>query len=588
MAAKTVGTRFLTRLRVAGQQFEDPTVERVLAPSRLFLALTSLSAWYLQAPIPAPFSNIAFWLLVGYSAHAMLLVVLLPSKQAKRGYVLWCHLSDILWPSAVCLFTDSPNSFFFVLFLFAMIGSAFRWGFSETMATAEISVAVLLVEALGVTYGPAPLRKLLYTQLSMSRVVMRCGFLVLSGFLLGFLAETEKELRAEIALSNSLLSFARTGARLNEVVQAVFVSLSRVFGSPQIYDVVWQPSSGRAYRWELSSATPAQVRVADLPPHDHAAAVMAEYPHAFCIWHTPVGAPRHAALDQEGQRIEWARHDPTSLPVSDSVLAVSHEFGGDWCGRLVVLNPQFGRRHERELRFAQNIVRQLAPAIYSVYLFRRLRSQAGATERARVARELHDTAIQSLISIEMQVDVLRRRNGTKPEISSDLQRIQELLRQEILNLRELIQTMRPVDIGPKQFLDFVAQLVERFSRDTGVEARFLSELQEVTMPAATCRELARVVQEGLVNIRKHSGARSALVRFATQNGSWKLVIDDDGRGFPFTGRYTLNELDGSRHGPAVIKERVRAVGGDMVIESTPGRGARLEITVPQKGRAAHG
>ena len=216
------------------------------------------------------------------------------------------------------------------------------------------------------------------------------------------------------------------------------------------------------------------------------------------------------------------------------------------------------------------------------------RSRAGAVERARVARELHDTVIQSLISIEMQIDVLRRRGTHDSQLPSELQRVQGLLRQEVLNLRELMQTMRPPDVGPHQLLDFIAQLVERFSRDTGVATRFVSELQEVTLPAATCRELARVVQEALVNVRKHSGAQSAMVHFGSQSGAWKLVIDDDGKGFPFTGRFSLTELDDLRRGPTVIKERVRAVGGDMVLESSPGHGSRLEITIPQKGTESYG
>jgi signal transduction histidine kinase len=69
---------------------------------------------------------------------------------------------------------------------------------------------------------------------------------------------------------------------------------------------------------------------------------------------------------------------------------------------------------------------------------------------------------------------------------------------------------------------------------------------------------------------------------------WKLVIDDDGHGFPFAGRFTLTELDEYRRGPTVIKERVRAIGGDLVIESTPGHGSRLEITIPQKGYESYG
>jgi signal transduction histidine kinase len=233
------------------------------------------------------------------------------------------------------------------------------------------------------------------------------------------------------------------------------------------------------------------------------------------------------------------------------------------------------------------VLRQIAPALYSVYLLWGFRRRAGATDRARVARELHDTTIQSLIGIEMQVDVLRRRSSDG-HLSSELERIQVLLRQEVLNLRELMQAMRPVDVSPHQFLDFIADLVERFSRDTGISVRFISELQEVTLPAGTCRELVRIVQESLVNIRKHSGAQSAVVRFGSQDGLWKLVINDDGKGFPFAGRLTLTELDAIRRGPAVIKERVRAIGGDMVMESTPGHGSRLEITIPQKGYESYG
>ncbi len=68
----------------------------------------------------------------------------------------------------------------------------------------------------------------------------------------------------------------------------------------------------------------------------------------------------------------------------------------------------------------------------------------------------------------------------------------------------------------------------------------------------------------------------------------EAVVNDDGHGFPFSGRLSIAELDGIRGGPAVIKERVRAVGGDMVIESTPGQGSRLEITIPQKGYESYG
>ena len=104
----------------------------------------------------------------------------------------------------------------------------------------------------------------------------------------------------------------------------------------------------------------------------------------------------------------------------------------------------------------------------------------------------------------------------------------------------------------------------------------------MTIPSRVCNEVARIVQEALVNIRKHSGARNVIVRFDSQDGNWKLVIDDDGKGFDFAGRLTHAQLEASRQGPLVIKERVRSIGGELAVESASGRGARLEITFPQK------
>ena len=583
--------RFLSRLQAPGLGCEDSRVERVLAFSRLFLALTSLIAWQIHPVATGPYYHFGRFVLMGYLAHSLVLLALLRiHRMPTRGFVLWAQVSDVAWPTLLCLFADAPNSIFFIFFLFAMLAAAFRWGFVETMATAMISAGLLLFQAAVVAHGPAVLQRM-FTSMEAPRIIMRCGFLLMTGFLLGFLAEGEKEMRAEIDLTNRLLSQARVGGRFAAALHDALIELGRVFDSQQVYEIVSQSSTGRVFKWVSSTSAEQFAEAREIAPAQQASEIMRGYPHTFYMQSTgQKPSSRIAALDEEGRRLEPSQlqHLPMPVPGAHSVLVVSHEMGRDWTGRFVVVNAYVGRRRERELRFAQNVLRQVGPVLYSVYLFRRFRSRAGAVERARVARELHDTVIQSLISIEMQIDVLRRHGTNDSQLTLELQRIQDLLRQEVLNLRELIQTMRPPDVGPHQFLDFIAQLVERFSRDTGIAAQFVSELQEVTLPAATCRELARVVQEGLVNIRKHSGAQSAMVRFGSQNGSWKLVIDDDGKGFPFAGRFTLSELDDFRRGPTVIKERVRAVDGDMVIESNPGHGSKLEITVPQKGNESYG
>ena len=582
--------RFLTRLRATGLRYENPRFERVLAISRVFLGGTALLVELLHPLALEPYNQYLILLLLVYCVQSLgFLIWELMNPDPRAAFVRLMQLSDVFWPIALCLFADPPNSLVFVFFLFALMTTAFRFGLYETVLTSLVSVVLLLLQEAVVAYGPEQLSRLLYTPIGWSRLVLRCGFLLMSGFLLGYLAEREKELRAEIALTNHLLSQARVGNRLKEALAAASAELARVFGGEQVYEIVTQAGSGRLYRWDIKPLAEPIQEIRELGADECESALMEEYPHTFYMRREKHGRVAIDAIDDEGRRLNPSELRALPMPVGavESVLAVKLEVGREWSGRFVLVNGRLGWNRERELRFAQNVLGQVAPALYSIYLYRRLRSRAGAMERARVARELHDTAIQSLISIEMRVDVLRRRANGQPQ-SAELGHIQKLLREEVLNLRELMQSMRPMEIGSHQFLDFLVQLVERFRSDTGVDARFVSELEEVTLPASACRELARVVQEGLVNVRKHSGAQSVYVRFGAQNGLWRLVIDDDGHGFPFSGRLTLTELDDLHRGPAVIKERVRAIGGDMVIESSPGHGSRLEITVPQKGYEFYG
>jgi signal transduction histidine kinase len=248
--------------------------------------------------------------------------------------------------------------------------------------------------------------------------------------------------------------------------------------------------------------------------------------------------------------------------------------GDQWFARLVLIDARIGERRERELRFAESLARQATSALYSLFLIRRLRSRAGAMERARVARELHDGAIQSLISAEMRADVLRRRaeRGTEG-LAPELAELQHLLRREVLNLRELMQQMRPVDLTPEQLLDYIADTVDRFRRDTGIEASFVSDLQDVNLSPHI----------------KHSKATHAIVGITRrESGALLLAISDNGRGFEFEGLISPEELANTTKGPTIIKERVRGIGGQLSIESIPGRGSRLEITLPPKGKSAHG
>ena len=571
---------------------EEQRVERALATARVIVALTSLVAVHVDPTDPAKYRHIAYIVLLFFTAWSAVVSAALRWRRANRLFVQIIHVGDVLWPSLLCLYTDGADSPFFTLYLFALLSAAFRWGLWETAATSLASVGVLGLESLMLVKGPTSWRDLEFGDLEINKFIIRCVYLLLAGLMIGYLAESEKELRAENGLITRMLSRIRVDYGLANSLTTVMTGVRDVFRGERTLVFARDVNSGRAFLWQTQGdATEARAFVRELQASDVERYAPAQAPAAFFLTQAGrIGQAQYAAMDRDGRRVREFPQMAMDIPNEASgMLSLAFTFGQEWAGRFIVLNPHLGRDMNAELRFAQNIVRQVGPALYSVYLLRRLRTRAGAIERARVARELHDGAIQSLIAVEMQVDVIRRQAvGESARLAAELARVQHLLQQEVINLRELMQQMRPMDMGPQQFLDFLADIVDRFRRDTGISVRFVTDLQEVTLTPKVCRELARVVQEGLINVRKHSGARNALVRFASENNHWVLMIDDDGKGFDFTGRRNMVELDTIRRGPATIKERIRSIGGELIIQSTPGEGSRLEITLPKKGHASYG
>jgi signal transduction histidine kinase len=259
--------------------------------------------------------------------------------------------------------------------------------------------------------------------------------------------------------------------------------------------------------------------------------------------------------------------------------------GSDWGGRLVLVDSECEGPRAEALRFAQRVVHELGGVVQSRFVLGRMRARIGAMERARIARELHDGTIQSLVAVEMEVNVVRRRaDQAGLALAGDLARVQGLLRSEILELRDTMERLKPIEIAPEQLVGFLDTTVARFGRDSGIRAIFDCAVEDVDLAPRVCREIGRIVQEALQNVRKHSGAQEVLVRFGRAPAGWRLVVDDDGQGFPFDGTLSHSELGEGRKGPYVIKERVRALGGEMTIVSSPGAGARLEILLPREAR----
>jgi signal transduction histidine kinase len=567
--------------------------ERVLSTARLVVAVCCFVGVHFQFGIAGRGAGTAHALLLVYLLHSFLAAILARVyRDCAPGFLLFIHTTDVLWPVAISLFTGGPSSPYFFLFAFALFGASYRWGLNETLATASASVGLFLFEGDVVTSRLGTRLHLLAGTFDLAIFILQSMGLLTAGVLLGYLAEREKTLRSRTLQIGRLIQKANPEAGVKETLEEVLRAILTLFDASCIEAALSDLSSGRAYVCEVRHSRetgPQKFRVTEL---DALTRERYFFPTPGQSWYLRElhkgGGHRLLALDSKGRRLDNVPDSFSESFVSErqfrSLLAVTFVLGQNWCGRVYLTDLRNSTNLESDLRFLQSLVGEVAPAAHRVYQLWAHRSRARAIERARVGRDLHDGVIQSLIALEMQVDALRRQAaGVSPEAVEHLAQVRNLLRQEVINLRELMQRLRLDDLEPRQLLASVAETVERFERETGIHAHFRSDVETVAFPPRVAREVAQIVHEGLANVRKHSGAQNVHVSLGVEQDVWKLVIEDDGRGFEFSGRLTEAELDQDRRGPQVIRERVRFLKGQLAIESQPGHGSRLEVRFAGKG-----
>ncbi len=265
-------------------------------------------------------------------------------------------------------------------------------------------------------------------------------------------------------------------------------------------------------------------------------------------------------------------------------------------GAAVLLALSFAPRGEMALEWvalgAAGVA--LPAALLKRYLDRRLshtlrhnviiRSQAqGAreAERQRIAADFHDGPLQSFISFQMRLEIIRKLLGRDIEAArQELTQLQELCKTQVSDLRSFVRSMRPPDEGVSLPAS-LSRMVDQFQRDTGIQTSFASHNQ-IHDPAETevSLELLQIVRETLHNVQKHSGATRMALSLGMRDHTIEIRAEDNGAGFPFSGSFSLEELELLRLGPASIKRRVRMLNGEMQIDSRPGQGATLEIRIP--------
>ncbi|MCS7220345.1 MAG: sensor histidine kinase [Anaerolineae bacterium] len=203
---------------------------------------------------------------------------------------------------------------------------------------------------------------------------------------------------------------------------------------------------------------------------------------------------------------------------------------------------------------------------------------AVARERERISQELHDGIAQLLGYLHLRVQAARRAlvAGRLSEAALTLQQLERLAETAYSEVREAVLGLRLASVPDME--EAIREYIEHFQARWNVNVEWaIKDPQALRLSPLVELQLLRVLQEALTNVRKHAQARQAHITLQADDGWMVMTVEDDGIGFD------PEEIRMGHFGLRLMRERCESVGGSLRVESTPGRGTRIEARLPLKG-----
>jgi signal transduction histidine kinase len=289
----------------------------------------------------------------------------------------------------------------------------------------------------------------------------------------------------------------------------------------------------------------------------------------------PIGRHMSAEAETPAEVLDGARRLEVE---ARAALLAPLSFRGQLLGAIVALDrleegPDFYAEDERLLYAAAASAAIAVATVQSMTEERlRLSLMTAERERARWARELHDSVLQGLgsrrvmLSSALKSGEWERLAGAVEEALGDVAR-------DIDELRALISELRPATLDQLGLRAALEDLAERVGHGAEIELVAELEVDAARLDPELETAVYRLVQEALNNVAKHAGAASAHLQVRSSDNHLTVLISDDGKGFD-------PSAETSGFGLAGMRERVALAGGELQIESQPGAGTRVRASVP--------
>jgi PAS domain S-box-containing protein len=203
-------------------------------------------------------------------------------------------------------------------------------------------------------------------------------------------------------------------------------------------------------------------------------------------------------------------------------------------------------------------------------------------ERARIARDLHDDMGQKLALLTIDIEQLRRRGSLTEDAADHVRQISDRAAEIAGDMHRLSYQLHPTKLEALGLVPSIQSVCRDVSTQHDLQVEFRHQFVPPDLDPEISLCLFRIVQESLRNVVRHSGSRRAFVDVNGANGELRLHIADQGKGF---------DVDGTARaglGLVSMRERVKFVGGEIVVRSAPSAGTRIGVRVPYAAARADG
>jgi len=257
----------------------------------------------------------------------------------------------------------------------------------------------------------------------------------------------------------------------------------------------------------------------------------------------------------------WGWHLTTTIPLRDARGEITGIVG---VSRDITAHKQM-EETLRENLVHQTVARQLI--------------DSQEQERQRIAGELHDDLGQNLLIVKNQLLLALRAATTSRDPRKDIELALGLVSQSLQDVRNISHNLRPHQLDELGLEKCLEAMLRRLSESSGLPIHSTIHPLDPPLPADGGINLFRIAQESLSNVLKHARASQAWVALAREDGSVVLRVSDDGDGF-HPQAYLGGGLQNEGFGLKVMSERARMLGGSLEVDSEPGNGTTLTVTLP--------